>query len=72
MCKIFIEVLSRVEAGDILRSSERCSEVTYLVSIGESHDELPIGFENVARRLRFVFAAILMALTARQKKIFGI
>src|SRR6476646_4426505 len=56
MCKIFIEVLSRVEAGDILRSSERCSEVTYLVSIGESHDEPPIGFENVPRRLRLIFA----------------
>jgi predicted protein tyrosine phosphatase len=56
MCEISIEVVSRVEAGDILCSSERCSELTYLVSIGESHDELPIGFENVTRRLRLVFA----------------
>jgi predicted protein tyrosine phosphatase len=56
MPEIFIEVASRGEAGDILSSPARCADVTYLVSIGEPHDELPSGFENVPRRLRLVFA----------------
>jgi predicted protein tyrosine phosphatase len=56
MCGISIEVASRAEAGDILSSPERYTEVMYLVSIGESHDELPIGFANVTQRLRLVFA----------------
>lgn len=51
-----IEVLSRAEASDILCSPERCAGVTWLVSIGEPHNELPIGFANVARRLRLLFA----------------
>jgi len=51
-----IEVVGRVEASSILCSSELCRQITCLVSIGESHDELPTGFENVTRRLRLVFA----------------
>lgn len=56
MHEISIEVVSRPEAGDILCSSELCTQITCLVSIGEFHNELPAGFENVARRLRLIFA----------------
>lgn len=56
MHEIFIEVVSRAEAGDILCSPQGCADVTCLVSIGEDHNELPSGFENVARRLRLLFA----------------
>lgn len=54
--EISIEVVSRAEAADILCSPRGCADVTCLVSIGESHNELPPGFENVARRLRLLFA----------------
>jgi predicted protein tyrosine phosphatase len=40
----------------ILSSPQGCADVTYLVSIGEPHNELPLGFNNVARRLRLLFA----------------
>jgi predicted protein tyrosine phosphatase len=56
MREIVIEVVSRAEAGDILCAPQGCADVTYLVSIGEPHNELPVGFENVARRLRLLFA----------------
>jgi predicted protein tyrosine phosphatase len=54
--EISIEVVSRAEAGDILSSPQRCTGVTCLVSIGEPNDDLPSGFDNVARRLRLLFA----------------
>ncbi|MGH8729909.1 MAG: hypothetical protein ACREV9_17510 [Burkholderiales bacterium] len=56
MHEIFIEVVGRAEAGDILCSPHACADVTCLVSIGEPHNELPSGFENVAWRLRLLFA----------------
>jgi predicted protein tyrosine phosphatase len=59
MCEISIEVVSRAEAGDILCSSDLCTQITCLLSIGESHNELPKGYENVARRLRLVFADLI-------------
>jgi predicted protein tyrosine phosphatase len=59
MCGISIEVVSRTEAGDMLRCAELCTQITCLVSIGESHNELPMGFENVTQRLRLVFADII-------------
>jgi predicted protein tyrosine phosphatase len=51
-----IEVVSRAEASDILCSPRGCTDVACLVSIGEPHNELPLGFTNVARRLRLTFA----------------
>jgi predicted protein tyrosine phosphatase len=54
--KILIEVASRAEASNILSSSHTCSDVTCLVSIGEAHNELPEGYDNVAHKLRLVFA----------------
>jgi predicted protein tyrosine phosphatase len=56
MQELDIEIASRAEAGDILSSPKGCADVTCLVSIGESHNELPLGFSNVARRLRLHFA----------------
>ena len=56
MQEISIEVVSRAEAGDILCSPRGCADVTCLVSIGEPHNELPSGFENVDRQLRLLFA----------------
>jgi predicted protein tyrosine phosphatase len=56
MREIYIEIVSRAEAGDILSSPQGCADVTYLVSIGEPHNELPLGFNNIARRLRLLFA----------------
>jgi predicted protein tyrosine phosphatase/ribosomal protein S18 acetylase RimI-like enzyme len=56
MGELLIEVVSRAEAGDILCSPQRCADVICLVSIGDPHDELPLGFENVGRRLRLTFA----------------
>jgi predicted protein tyrosine phosphatase len=53
---LVIEVASRAEAGEILSCEQRCAEVTCLVSIGEPQDELPIGYQNVARKLRLLFA----------------
>jgi predicted protein tyrosine phosphatase len=43
----------------VLCSPQGCGDVTYLVSIGEPHEELPAGYENVARRLRLHFADTL-------------
>src|ERR1700752_629871 len=57
--KIIIEVASRPEAADILRAPERCAEITYLVSIGDSQDQLPEGYENVQRKLRLLFADVV-------------
>jgi predicted protein tyrosine phosphatase len=55
----FIEVFSIAEVSEVLCSPQGCGDVTYLVSIGEPHEELPAGYENVARRLRLHFADTL-------------
>jgi predicted protein tyrosine phosphatase len=56
---IKIQVLSRLEAAEILCSPERCAEITYLVSIGDGDDPLPEGYENAARRLRWLIADVV-------------
>jgi hypothetical protein len=33
--KIKIEVVSRLEAGEILCTPDRCAEITYVISIGD-------------------------------------
>jgi len=55
---IKIEVLSRLEAGEILCSPARCAEITYLVSIGDGNDPLPEGYENAGRKLRWLIADV--------------
>jgi len=44
--EIIIEVVSRLEAADILSSPIRCAEITWLVSIGHEGDGLPAGYDN--------------------------
>ena len=57
--EIKIEVVSRVEAGQILCTRERCAEITYLVSIGDASDPLPEGYENAERKLRLLIADVV-------------
>ena len=66
---ITIEVTSRPEAGDILSSPHRCAEIACLVSIGEPHNELPAGYENVPRKLRLLFADVLTDLGATEDDV---
>jgi predicted protein tyrosine phosphatase len=61
MPDLVIEVASRVEAGDILGSPQRCAEVTYLISIGALNDELPIGYYNISSKVRLLFGDTLDA-----------
>jgi predicted protein tyrosine phosphatase len=64
-----IEVTSRFEAGDILSSPQRCAEVMYLLSIGDVQDDLPIGFENVERKLRLLVADVITEFGATEQDI---
>jgi predicted protein tyrosine phosphatase len=64
-----IEVASRPEASDILVSPQRCAEITFLVSIGDSQDALPLGFDNVRRRLRLLVADVLTEFGATEEDI---
>ena len=58
-CEINIEVVSRLEAGEILCTPDRCAEITYLVSIGDGDDPLPKGFDNPRRKLRLRIADVV-------------
>ena len=69
MSAITIEVASRPEAGDILVSPQRCAEITCLVSIGDAHDELPAGYDNVRRKLRLLIADVVTELGATEEDI---
>ena len=57
--EISIEVVSRIEAGEILCSPGRCAEITYLVSIGDGDDPFPQGYENAERKLRLRIADVV-------------
>jgi predicted protein tyrosine phosphatase len=67
--ELIIEVASRAEASDILNSPLRCSEVTYLVSIGDLHDELPAGYNNVPHKLRLLIADVVTELGATEEDV---
>jgi predicted protein tyrosine phosphatase len=67
--ELTIEVASRYEAGDILSAPERCAEVTYLVSIGDVQDELPVGYHNVNRKLRLLVADVVTEFGATEEDI---
>ena len=56
---IKIEVLSRLEAGEILCTPDRCAEITYLVSIGDEDDPLPEGYDNAGRKVRLLIADVV-------------
>jgi len=56
---IRIEVVSRIEAGEILCSPGHCAKITYLVSIGDGDDPLPQGYQNAGRKLRLRIADVV-------------
>ena len=64
-----IEVASRYEAGDVLSSPERCAEVTYLLSIGDVQDDLPLGYNNVDSKLRLLVADVVTDFGATEHDI---
>jgi len=68
-CEINIEVVSRLEAGEILCSPGRCAEITYLVSIGDGDDPLPEGYENAERRLRLLIADVVTEEGATEEDV---
>ncbi len=70
--EIKIEILSRLEAGDILCSPERCADITYLVSIGDGNDPLPAGYENAAHPLRWLIADVVSEEGATENDIRAI
>ena len=57
--EIKIQVLSRLEAAEILCSPDRCAEISYLVSIGDGDDPLPDGYENARRRQRWLIGDVV-------------
>ena len=67
--ELTIEVASRLEAGDILSSPDRCAEVSCLVCIGDSQDELPAGYDNVRRKLRLLIADVVTELGATEADV---
>ena len=67
--EIKIEVVSRLEAGEILCSPDLCEEITYLVSIGDVNDPLPEGYDNVDHKLRLVIADVVTEDGATQEDV---
>ena len=67
--KLTIEVASRLEAGDILSSPQRCADVTYLLSIGDMQDDLPSGYHNIDRKLRLLVADVVTEFGATEQDI---
>ena len=70
--ELIIEVASRPEAGDILISPQRCAQITCLVSIGDSQDELPAGYDNVPHKLRLLVADVVTEFGATEEDILQI
>ena len=71
MNELKIEVVSRIEAGEIL-CTDRCVEITYLVSIGDGEDPLPEGYENAQRKVRWMIADVVTAEGATEEDVRGI
>ena len=67
-----IEILSRLEAGEILCMPERCAEITYLVSIGDGEDPLPEGYDNAQRKVRLRIADVVTEEGATEEDVRGI
>jgi hypothetical protein len=67
-----IEIASRLEAGEILTSPQRCLDLAYLVSIGDPYDELPSGYHTVARKLRLLIGDVVTELGATDEDILQI
>lgn len=71
MNEINIEVVSRIEAGEIL-CTDRCAEITYLVSIGDGEDPLPEGYGNAQRKVRWMIADVVTEEGATEEDVRGI
>ena len=69
MSEIKIEVLSRLEAGELLCTPDRCAEITYLVSIGDGDDPLPEGYENAERKVRLLIADVVTEEGATEEDV---
>ena len=67
--EIKIEVLSRLEAGEILCSPELCAEITYLISIGDGDNPLPSGYENAERKVRWLIADVVTEEGATEEDV---
>lgn len=67
--EIKIEVVSRLEAGEILCTPDRCAEISYLVSIGDANDPLPEGYENAERKLRLLIADVVTEEGATEEDV---
>lgn len=72
MSEIKIEVLSRLEAGEVLCTPDRCTGITYLVSIGDANDPLPEGYENAGRKVRWLIADVVTEEGATEEDVQGI
>ena len=72
MSEIKIEVMSRLEAGEVLCTPYRCAEITYLVSIGHGDDPLPEGYENAERKVRLLIADVVTEEGATEEDVRGI
>ena len=70
--ELTIEVASRPEAGDILIPPQRCAQIVWLVSIGDSQDELPAGYDNVPHKLRLRVADVVTEQGATEEDILQI
>ncbi len=64
-----IEVVSRLEAGEILCTPDRCAEITYLVSIGHGDDPLPEGYQNANSKLRLLIADVVTEEGATEEDV---
>ena len=67
--EIRIEVVSRLEAGEILCTPGRCAEISYLVSIGDGDDPLPEGYDKAERKVRFLIADVVTEEGATEEDV---
>lgn len=67
--EIKIEVVSRLEAGEILCTPDSCAEITYLISIGDGEDPLPQGYDNAERKVRLLIADVVTAEGATEEDV---
>jgi predicted protein tyrosine phosphatase len=67
--EIKIEVVSRLEAAQILCSPDHCAEITYLISIGDGDDPLPEGYDNAQRKVRLRIADVVTEEGATEEDV---
>ena len=67
-----IEVASRLETSEILTSHCGCSEISFLLSIGDQHDLLPAGYDNFPRKLRLLVADLVTEEGPSERDVYQI